>query len=280
MLQNDDFLSLSALEHYVQSVCPRDYVEDLLSSLREYVDDDLPHYTDSLRGAFLETEPVFTRTQYAEFFWHCASTVPGWLPQVVLANADAESQGSAKLLSMWKCIQSNDFVADQVMDHAKDESRHSRIFLRMTGYAFPNIVPDPVLNALSSTLPDVRNKTHLKGGQAFSDNVILDQLIQMNIGEIRTRLHMFLLAPIILAFTPQESRRTVRRLLRGLVQDEVRHIGYTARLVETWAETGNRDLIHSLYAARIHDFHKLTVDETEEAVRQYGNGKFPALLEI
>ena len=96
-----DQLSLSALNAYAGQVCPESYFDELLAALQQHTDEDLPHYTQALKGALAERPPVFARASYAEFFWHCASTVPGWVAQVVLANAQVESQGSTFVPPPW-----------------------------------------------------------------------------------------------------------------------------------------------------------------------------------
>jgi hypothetical protein len=256
------------------------YVSDLLLHVREYVQHDLPFYSNSLRKAFLTIDPVFIKDSYARFFFHCASTVPGWIQRVILANGKGESEGSESLLTLWQSITYNDFVAGEVMAHAKDESRHSRMFINLTQLAFPHFMTAEGLHQYASTLPDVRTMKHIKGITAIPENHLIDHLVQMNIGEIRTRLHMHLFAPIIWFLTPEESKPSVQNQLQVLAADEMRHIGYTARLMETWAEDGNAELIEKLYLGRLNTFNKITVDHTRDAIERYGQGRFPELLDI
>jgi hypothetical protein len=254
--------------------------EDVLAAVREYVDHDLPLYTECLRAAFREVEPIFARKRYSEFFWHCASTVPGWLPEVVLANAEVESAGSAKLLSLWQGVDYNTEVEAAVLGHAEDESRHSRVFLKLARHAFPRTIDTSLVEEMARTLPDVRGKQHVKSPTRINEVTLIDHLVQMNIGEIRTRLHMHLLAPTVAAFTPEETKPKVELILTSLVRDEVRHIGYTARLMEVWANSGAATLVRTLYAQRLRDFDVITFEQTAPAVRSYGQGRFPTLLEL
>lgn len=256
------------------------HADDVLEAIREYLDEDLPHYTDSLVSAFAYSDPVFTRKRYGEFFWHCASTVPGWLAQVVMANAQAESEGSTKLLSLWQSVHYNDVVEDRILFHAKDESRHSRLFLELVQLAFPNSIDQTLIAHWKTKLPDIRRQSFQKSAQPIPEDQLIDHLVQMNIGEIRTRIHMYLLAPVIHAFTPAENKSRVEKILQGLVLDEVRHIGYTARLMEQWSQTGDAERVRNLYKERLWDFHLITIEQTENTVRQYGQGRFPDLLEI
>ena len=91
---------------------------------------------------------------------------------------------------------------------------------------------------------------------------------------------MHLLAPSVHAFAPEESKDEVGRILTGLVQDEVRHISYTAKLIEKFANEGEFDDLNSLYRRRLRDFNALTFEQTKSAAAEYGQSLFPELLRI
>jgi hypothetical protein len=276
----DEQMSKSALASYLGAVCAPNYLDVLLDIVRESTKHDLPHYSESLRAAFLKVDPVFTRPRYAEFFWHCASRVPGYVPRVVLANGKAESEGSEKLFELWQGVENQPQVEKGVLAHAADESRHARIFVRLTELAFPGHFLPSTLLEFERSLPDVRRLKTLKVDLKLPDNFVIDHLVQMNIGEIRTRLHVHLFAPIVYGLTPATNKEAVRRLFEGLVRDEVRHISYTALLMEQWAQGGAATLIRQLYAGRLHTFNKITYTQTQAAVDAYGQGLFPDLVEI
>jgi hypothetical protein len=275
-----DILSASALRHYVADVCPDDYVEELLGVVREYLDDDIPHYTDALKAAFAAVEPVFARRRYAEFFWKCATRVPGYASGVILANGPAEGEGSEKLFRLWQSVDYDQIAEDGILRHALDESRHSRLFVRLTERAFPNFLSAESGARFEMTLPSIATHARAKTGSRIPHAHLIDHLAQMNIGEIRTRLHMHLFAPIVFGLTPEGNRTAVRRILEVLVRDEVRHIGYTASLMEGWARDGAAEYIKRLYGGRLRTFNRITVEQTEAAVRSYGRGEFPDLLEV
>lgn len=257
-----------------------DHVADLLSEVRLFSDNDLPHYTDCVQNAHRDIEPVYMKARYAEFFFHCASTVPGWLARVVLANADAESQGSEKLHYLWRGAVSNQRISSDVLEHARDEAGHSRIFVSLVDAIFPRLYAEEALNEKRKGLFKL-DAGALKA-QRFSldEGDLIDHLVQMNMGETRTRIHMQLLSPVLYAFTPPDARPMVSQTLQCLVTDEVRHINYTAQFIEAWCENGDADRIALLYENRLREFHRLTIEQTESAVAAYGEGKFPDVLEI
>lgn len=269
----------SVVDDFVDAVSPRDHCDDLLDGMRPYLDEDLPYFTDAVRHAFKDT-PIFARRRYAEFFWQCASTVPGWLAQNVLTNAGIESDGSAKLLLLWKGLRYDRDLENGVLEHARDESRHSRLFLQIARRAFPHTIDLAAISELDRRLPDIRRQKHEKDMETIPEDVLMDHLVQMNIAEIRTRYHMFLMAPVICAYSPQEARATLQKILQTLAQDELRHISYTAKLLERWARSGDAKYIRELYSDRMHDFNYYTARQTEWAIQQYGDGRFPDLLQM
>jgi hypothetical protein len=168
------------------------YASEVLRDLRAFADDDLPHYSDCLRSAFDGEEPVFVRQRYGDFFWHCATTVPGWLFQVVLANAHAESDGSAKLLKLWRGVSTNKRVERQVLRHARDEAGHSRIFVELAHQVFPTLLSRSAARKVKRSLTSASPLSIEKATTPLDEDTVIDHLIQMNVGEIRTRAHMHL----------------------------------------------------------------------------------------
>jgi len=256
------------------------YTNELLIALRQFSDDDLPHFTNCVRGAFELVDPVFNRERYGEFFFHCAGRVPGWISRVVMANADAESHGSEKLFWLWRGSSANAKISKDVLIHARDESRHSRLFVSLVEDAFPGSFPSDLLHAKREELFRITAESLTQKRFTLPEEELMDHLVQMNMGEIRTRSHMLLLSPVIYAFTPAEAKEHVRRVLEGLVTDEIRHISYTARFIEAWCACGDENRVRTLYSRRLSDFHRLTVAQTEQSVRAYGAGRYPDLLEI
>jgi len=254
-------------------------VQSVLHAIRQFLDCDFPIYSEALTRAFEKVDPVFTRKQYADFFWHCSKTVPGWLPNVVLASASKESEGSMSLLSLWQSMRNVEFAEKWVLFHAKDESRHSRVFVRLVDLTFPNFFQQAQLRAVQESLNRITDDDLHKKGH-IEDDVLMDYLMQINMGEIRTRIHMHLLAPLFYNLAPKENQPQVGKILKGLESDEVRHIAYTVNILERWAQDGNQSRLKNIYENRTSFFHRRTIRETEDAVKAYGQGRFPELLEI
>ncbi len=86
-------------------------------------------------------------------------------------------------------------------------------------------------------------------------------LIQMNIAEIRTRVHHLLQRPMLLAHCAPERRRRLARVLDALLLDETRHIAYTAALIEEFACSGEAELVKRLMQERLSDFNAITNED-------------------
>lgn len=255
-------------------------IDEILGQLKGFSNHDLSQYSVILRNAFKQIDPVFTKPKYIDFFWHCASTVPGWIEEVVLANADAESEGSRKLLDLWQSTTVDAEIEDAILFHARDESRHSHLFVKLVSVAFPNSRTPAHLRQIRDGLTKINPHHLVKNDTSISNLELLDHLIQMNMGEIRTLVHMHFLGPVIYTMAPEPYKEKVHDILQGLAKDEVVHIGYTSKLIEDWCSDNNYQAATQLYNQRLMDFHKLTVAQTTDTIKKYGQNEYPALLEI
>ena len=98
-------------------------------------------------------------------------------------------------------------------------------------------------------------------GSAYASAVTLDDLIQMNIAEIRTLVHHLLQRPMLLAYCAPERRHRLALLHDRLRFDEARHIGYTAALIEEFAQRGKAGAVKRLMQERMSDFNAITNED-------------------
>lgn len=229
-------------------------IDEILLQLKDFSNDDLGMVSSIIKEAFAHVQPVFTKPGYVDFFWHCATTVPGWISNVVLANAEAESAGSKKLLDLWKSTTINKEIEDSILFHAKDESRHSHLFVKLVSMAFPGSNANGELVGIRTNLTKIKKSDLVKDDVSLSDNTLLDHLIQMNMGEIRTLIHMHFLGPVIFALTLADSKEKVSSILQGLANDEV--VGSIRRGQKGYP---------GIWWATIEDKERIiTIDETEQ----------------
>lgn len=221
----------------------------------------LPAYRRALVRACGESPPPFGKRQYAKLYRDSARD-PDWVALSLATNAESEGDGAEHLWDMAACTPDAG-IAAQVKRHAIDEARHSRGYVTLIGLVFPGAM-DEELRALLETLsPGYTQAMPLaaKEGSPYARPATVDELIQMNIAEIRTRLHHLFQRPVLLRYCPAQHRARVERILDSLLLDETRHIAYTARLIERAAQETAMDQVMDLMHERVRDFNDITDHE-------------------
>jgi hypothetical protein len=252
-------------------------IGDVLSIVREEVADDLPFYSDALEGALKSVNPVFVREEYAEFFWNCAKTLPGWIQTVFVQSAVAESIGSKNIFSYWQSVHGNEEAETGLLLHARDEARHSRIFLALVDLAFPEFLPAEDRRDIENSL-NIIPANPQKRSTAIPEPILLNYLASVNIAEIRTLINLHLLGPIFYSFASDKNKNKVMKLLQSLQKDEVTHISYTAALINSAGrDTGGLPL-EEMYKKSLSEFSEYSRRGLEDAVERYGGGPFLRLI--
>jgi len=228
----------------------------------------LAFYADSLRAATSATNPAYGLAWYGDHYRDVARD-PDWFANSLVENAFVEGEGARKLW-MLSAQCPDRVIADKVRRHAVDESRHAQYYIRIIDIVFPGSIPAelrPDLDALSPRyLP---NSVPPAGLPRKAEMRVIDELVQMNIGEIRTRINQLLLRPVAHAYCGdrEDARESLQRVLDRLMRDETRHIGYTAEILEAYAGRGLGGLISELFEERMREFDSITQQEV-------GKGQF------
>ena len=228
--------------------------------------DSLPAYRHALIRACEDFPPPYGMAQYGDIYRE-AAVHGGWLAVSMITNAEREGDGAQRLWSLSACT-SDPTIAGQIKQHAIDESKHSKTYLRMVDLVFPGAVDSDFRKELDSLSPDYSHSLTpvAKIGSAFSHPITLDDLIQMNIAEIRTTIHHLLQRPMLRAHCPAESEPRLVRLQQALLSDELKHVGYTANLIEAHAREVGTDAVVELFRQRMLDFNEVTRAELEDRV--------------
>jgi hypothetical protein len=103
-------------------------------------------------------------------------------------------------------------------------------------------------------------------GSPFAYAMTVDDLVQSNIAEIRTAINHRLQRPVLMAHCAPERRGKLGPLLDRLLIDEVRHVAYTARLIERFARENGQEPVRELVTKRLRDFNEITCEEVEGGV--------------
>ena len=237
--------------------------DDTVGALRAAGTEALPHYEGALRAACGAAPPPFGHAWYGDTYRQLAST-PEWLASSLVANAEKEGEGSRKLWSL-VARTPDPAIAEAIRVHAVDESRHALLYLGMCDLVFPGAI-DSETRAFTDTLsPRYSMRDAPAPAPPARLEVVIDELVQMNLGEIRTRIHQLLMRPVIAAYCPLERQDRLLRVLDSLLGDETRHIRYTARLIDQAARAGHARLIEEVTRARLREFNEITLAEVGEA---------------
>jgi rubrerythrin len=232
-----------------------------LESLRAHYGAAGPYYRDALIAACRKAPPPFGTKKYEKIYRDVAKD-PSWMAMSLIQNAQGEGEGSEHL---WDLAASTPDarVAAHVKAHAIDESRHAKAYLAMLDLTFPDVVDDELRPQLNTFSPGYTQRSPLKAhaGSAYASAVTLDDLIQMNIAEIRTLVHHVIQRPMLLAYCAPERRHRLALLHDRLRIDEARHIGYTAALIEEFARRGKADAVKRLMQERMSDFNAITNED-------------------
>jgi rubrerythrin len=221
----------------------------------------LPAYRRALESACNAFPPPFGRKLYGELYRKSAAD-PEWVALSIAANAQGEGEGAERLWNLAACTPDAG-IASQVQQHAIDEARHSRAYLTLLDLVFPGAVDEPLRKRLQQLSPGYTRTTPLAPtkGSRYAIAVTVDELVQMNIAEIRTRIQQLLQRPVFLAYCSADRRARVRRILDSLLFDETRHVAYTARLIERAAQGSGAGQVMDLMRERVRDFNEITDDE-------------------
>ena len=231
-----------------------------LRALAEHGVPALPAYRRALVSAFDRFPPVFGTQAYADVYRRNARD-RDWVALSLASFAEGEGDGAERLWDMAASTPDAD-LARQLQWHAIDEARHSRGYVTLLGIIFPRAVDQELLAQLRRLSPGYTRSSPLRARRAspYARAATVDEIIQMNLAEMRTRLQHLFQRPVLLRCCPPEQRLRVRRILDSLLHDETRHIAYTARLIERAAQSGLKpvmDLMHE----RLRDFNELTEAE-------------------
>lgn len=220
-----------------------------------------PHYRDALITACRKAPPPFGTKNYEKIYRDVAKD-PNWMVVSLIQNAEGEGEGSGHLWDLAACTP-DVRVAAQVKAHAIDESRHAKAYLAMLDLSFPDVVNNEFRAQLTSLSPGYTQQSPLEPhvGSPYASAVTLDDLIQMNIAEIRTLVHHLLQRPMLLAYCAPERRHRLALLHDRLRFDEARHIGYTAALIEEFAQRGKAGAVKRLMQERMSDFNAITNED-------------------
>lgn len=251
----------------------------VLQAVHEHLGEECVRYTDMLTRATSLVNPLFFQPSYSKFFSGCCLTIPGWIPRVLMGCAASESRGAANLLAMWTQVNFNREAEDGILTHALDEARHARMFLRVLGLSTPASYSAEAIEKVSRSLTTIRKADQCKSEDQLPEDHLIDYMVQINITEIRTRIHLRLLAPVYYNMATNDVREEIAGLANRFEGDEVSHIAYTAKLINSWLAETHSTAISDLAVKRLAAYNTHTIEHTKIAAENFAQGRFPVMPE-
>jgi hypothetical protein len=180
----------------------------------------------------------------------------------LITNAEREGDGAKRLWSLAACSSNLD-MQRQLKRHAVDESRHALLYLALLDLTFPDAAEPTFRQELNKLSPkfSLKHELYPVPGSPYAKNATIDDLLQMNIAEIRTTIHHIMQRPAISRHCAPKVQRKVTSIQDSLLGDELKHVAYTAVLIEKIAANLPRELVHRLFRKRVSDFNRITTDE-------------------
>jgi len=220
----------------------------------------LPTYRRALISACNASPPPFGKKAYGDLYRESAVD-PDWVALSLATAAQSEGEGARHLWDMAACTKDTD-IASRMQDHAIDEARHSRGYVALLELIFPEALDEQLRTQLRRLSPGYTKTSPLTAkGSPYAYPATVDELIQMNIAEIRTRIYHLLQRPALLRYCRPDRRARLSQILEALLFDETRHIAYTARLIERIAQDSGAEQVMALMQQRVKDFNEITDDE-------------------
>jgi hypothetical protein len=187
-----------------------------------------PRYLGALERALADEFPPFAAEAYARLFRSAAQSGQ-WLVIWLIRAAEEEGQRARRL---WGQAARGNGEARSLKRHAVDESNHVLAYLTLLDVAFPGAVPATFRAELEQLSPryTMRRKVAADGGAAAELDVA--GWIHTNLSEVRTAVRHVFLRAALSAHCPERRFARVAAVLDSLLGDELRHIGYSAEIIE------------------------------------------------
>lgn len=226
-----------------------------------------PLYFKYLEEACSDMPPPYGERWYGVLYRELARD-PVWMANSLLVNAEKEGLGSRQI---WKfaSVMPVDEYANLIRQHSIDESRHSRMFVRLLDYTFETALTNELRAEFLRMSPGYTwsknpgNRNHSNTG-LLSKFEAIDELVQVNLVEIRSLVLQLLLRPVVLEYAPPSFRDKIDRMLMELALDEVNHIAYSAGCLELEAQNGNAEFVHCTIRNRQTLLNTITCEEVSK----------------
>lgn len=239
-----------------------DVVAEVALALSTHNHSPCPSYMTTVQRATGMFPPPYADERYAVDYQRQACD-PSWLSSCLVANAVKEADGARQLsLFAGRIPPDRPALADAIIRHATDEAKHARVFLELVYTVFPEAeISDRLSSDLQAHLPSPPIRIVVSDRAFYSVDQLIDEISQINIGEIRTRINQLILRSVLVAHAPLAQQMRARQIICNLLRDEQKHIAYTAEILESFVLNGHGEFFDDIYLHRFCRFNERTVRE-------------------
>jgi hypothetical protein len=223
-------------------------------------------YPAALIRACASRPPPFGMAWYGDQYRSVAID-PLWVALSLIANASRRGQDAQELWGLAARV-SDQAMANRLKRHAYEEACHADTYISLLEATLPEMLNDDFRNMVTAVRPSYGSTRESagSGGEATVSLELLDEIIVINLREIRTRIHQLLLRPIVRAHCPSNNLSRVDRLFGELLGNEGSHILYTARLLEDACHRGEYANVSKRMIERLAELNQKTMDENRVKV--------------
>lgn len=217
-------------------------------------------YMGALSRALWEEPPPFGTHLYAEMV-DTASTEGMWAAVSLITRA--ESSGS-RARHLWSLAAHSADDEQQLKQLAVAESEHVATYLDLLGICLPHIVPEAFRSQLRAMSPGYDMDQHLDSNHEplYSHVSPLDNLIRLNLADLRSLSLCVMQRPALLQHCPAENLSRATGALNSLIEDELDHVARTAELIERHARGWSAARVVAAFQSCIFRFNRATSEET------------------
>jgi ribonucleotide reductase beta subunit family protein with ferritin-like domain len=223
-------------------------------------------YQNILREACETYPPPHGMAWYGNLYRQCARQVD-WFSHSLITNAAEEGEGAR---GVWKFSHriENSEIAELVRNHAIDESRHSKMFVSLLNILFPTKIEAEFRNKLQAFSPEYYPHKHPLIEQPTSDNLanekqVMDEIIQINILEIRALVLQLLLRPVLQAYAQPEDLAKVTQMSDVLIFDETKHIEYSSYCIGKYIQQGHKEWVRERMLEQQYTINEMFLEDVE-----------------
>jgi len=237
-----------------------------LSYLQRYNCQIFEDYKTVLREACEIHPPPHGMAWYGNLYRQLARQSE-WFVNSLITNSAEEGTGARGVWQFSQRIENQDF-AELVRNHSIDESRHSKMFAALLNILFPSQIDADLWAKLQTFSPEYYPHQHPPieiptPDQIMDEKLVMDEIIQINLLEIRALILQLLLRPVLQAYAKPEDLPKITQMSDVLIYDETKHIEYSAYCIGKYIEAGHESWVREMMIYRQQTINEMFLEGVE-----------------